>query len=299
MSDEPRSSYAHVPILSKTNYQNWALKVKAYLAPNRHVRVLRRTVVEGVETDPSPPDPDDVDEFDSWMKSEQVALGIMIATATDLHFEICHTYECGPAWGLWRAIEECHVVEDASLRYDAWMDLFAVRKAVGESYCNMFRRIEAARSKIVRVTPADLSSKEQFDEITLFSALNALPHDDLLRRQLTAQSNITLRQAYLTFLHTDRDATLVTAKSANATSIVLCYRCEEQGHLAKDCLYGEQFKQLVMRIKSGTNRWGHGHGRGRGLPTGSQSNTTAAAAAPSQDSAGVSTSFPLGSDSAN
>ena len=191
------------------------------------------------------------------------------------------------------------MVEDASLRYDAWMDLFAVRKAVGESYCDMFCRIEAARSKIVHVTPADLSSKEQFDEITLFSALNALPHDDLLCHQLTAQSNITLWQAYLTFLRTDRDANLASAESANATSVALCYRCEEPGHLAKDCPFSEQFKQLVTRIKSGTNRWGRGRGRGRGLPTGTQSNTTAAAAAPSQDSAGVSTSFPLGSDSAN
>ena len=192
MSDKHCSLYAHILILSKTNYQNWALKVKAYLAPNRHVRVLCRTIVEGVEIDPSPPDPDDEDEFNSWMKSEQVTLGIMIATATDLHFEICHSYKCGLAWGLWHAVEECHVVEDASLCYNTWMDLFAVRKVVGEPYCDMFRCIEAARSKIVCVTPANLSMKEQFDEITLFSTLNALPHDDLLCHQLTAQSNITL-----------------------------------------------------------------------------------------------------------
>ena len=56
MSDDLRSAYAHVPILTKDNCPLWALKVKAYLAPNDHVRVIRRTVVEGVEVDPEPPE---------------------------------------------------------------------------------------------------------------------------------------------------------------------------------------------------------------------------------------------------
>ena len=59
----------------------WALKVKAYLAPNDHARVIRREIVGN--------DEDDYD-YAKWVKSEQVALGLIIGTATDLHFETCH-----------------------------------------------------------------------------------------------------------------------------------------------------------------------------------------------------------------
>ena len=38
----------------------------------------------------------------------------------------------------------------------AWVALFAVRKAPGESYCDMFRSIEDAYNKVVRVTSPDL-----------------------------------------------------------------------------------------------------------------------------------------------
>jgi len=91
----------------------------------------------------------------------------MIGTATDLHFELCHAHERGRAWDLWCAIEDYHVLRDASRRYEAWMMLFAVRKTPDEKCCDMYRRIEEARNSIVRVIPADLTSRQQFDEIVV------------------------------------------------------------------------------------------------------------------------------------
>lgn len=65
----------------------------------------------------------------------------------------------------------------------------------------MFCRIKSARNKIACVTPPDLTPKQIFDKTPLFTALNVLPPDDLLRCQLVSQGNITLRDAYLAFLH--------------------------------------------------------------------------------------------------
>ena len=91
----------------------------------------------------------------------------MIGTATDLHCDLCHAHGRGRAWHLWCAIEDYHVLQDASRRYEAWMMLFAVRKTPDEKYCDMYRRIEEARNRIVRVTPADPTSRQQFDEIVV------------------------------------------------------------------------------------------------------------------------------------
>ena len=76
----------------------------------------------------------------------------MIGTTANPHFELCHAHERGRTWDLWRAIEDYHVLQDASLRYEAWMVLLAVRKMPGEKYCDMYRRI-------VRVMPTDLTSR--------------------------------------------------------------------------------------------------------------------------------------------
>lgn len=326
MSDDThaRSAYAHVPTLTKDNYPLWALRVKAYLAPNDHGRVICREFVGLVEVDPIAPSPQDAG-YDAWVKSEQVASGLIIGTAADLHFEICHAHERSPAWDLWVAIENCHIVQDASLRYDAWMGLFAVRKAPGETYCDMYRRIETARSKIVRVTPPTLTITERFDEIALFTGLNAMPPDDPLRSQLTSQGNLTLKELYLTFLRTDRNiASAVAIESANAAYVLLCHCCDEPGHLAKDCPYINQFRQLVTRMKSGNNSnnannsnnsnnkgWGNrGRGKGRGSANAAStsdthSNSTNAqpasnnTSAAQQESAGVSTSLPILSSSAD
>ena len=113
----------------------WALRVKAFLSTNDHARVNRRNLVDGTEVDPVAPDPDDVeDDSRRWVKSEQVALGLMIGTTSGLHFEFCHTFERGPAWRLCRAIGDSHILRDSSsLRYDAWMSLFAVRKTQSRS----------------------------------------------------------------------------------------------------------------------------------------------------------------------
>jgi len=52
----------------------------------------------------------------------------------------------------------------------------------------LFHCIEVARN---RVTPPDFTVKQQFDEISLFAALNALPPDGLLRRQLVSQKGVS------------------------------------------------------------------------------------------------------------
>src|SRR5258706_11096347 len=51
-------------------------------------------VVDGAEVDPAPPEDDDA-EYEKWIKPERVALGLMIGTTTNLHFELYHAYYRG------------------------------------------------------------------------------------------------------------------------------------------------------------------------------------------------------------
>ena len=328
MSNNLHFAYVHVPILTKDNYPLWALKVKAYLALNDHVHVICCTIVEGIEVDPKPPEGDDVNaKLVLWIKSNQVTLGLMIGTATDLHFELCHVHEGGQAWGLWHAIKDIHVLQDTSLCYEVWMALFLVRMTPGDSYCNVYCCIESTCNKITHVTPANLSPTQQYNEISLFTILHTLPPDDMLCCQLMSQNNISLCDAYLAFLCINRDtANTAAVESANAAFAPCCHCCDEPGHLAKDCPYSNQFRQLVTHLKLGGNSnnsnnsnngnngnngnnsnsgscWGHGHGRNcRAANAASASGNMSAGPAsrmPAQETARVSTSLPLLLASAN
>lgn len=120
-------------------------------------------------------------ELDKWELSKEVAMGIIVATASAMHLELVDRYEEGPLWDLWCAIECSHVSTDASLRREAWVELFNVRKQPDEGYTEYYRRGDALNSKIDWVTPATLTHEEMSNERLMTQLLYGLPTDDPLR----------------------------------------------------------------------------------------------------------------------
>ena len=101
----------------------WEIQVRAYLTGAAdHVRVIQRVRDSaGGYIDPAPPS--DPDELRAWQKSERVALGVIMATTSDLHLELVHRMCEEPVWKVWKAIEAQYQQHDASLRHEAWMQL--------------------------------------------------------------------------------------------------------------------------------------------------------------------------------
>ena len=324
-SDAPRS-YSHVPILTKDNYLKWQLSVKAHLTPGDHVRVIRRTKdASGNLVDPVTPT--DATELEKWTRSESYAMGVIMGTANDLHYEIISQHEGGAVWPLWKAIETQHVVLDASLRHEAWMQLFGIRHRPGEAYLDLYRRVDNARHRIERITPANQTPEARSDELALFTLLNALRADDALRRQMVSQSGVTLNDAYMSFLCTDRDAAVTSEfESASAAFSSRCHRCDLPGHYARDCPHHDAIARFVGQcVAAGTggnssnnntssngnssnngnnnsNGGGRCRGRGRGgnanaadastaANTNANANATPAPATTAQNTAGVATTF--------
>jgi len=82
----------------------------------------------------------DVAELGRWTQSEWHAMHVIMGTATDLHYKLLSKHEPRDVWPLWKAIEAQHVSQDASLRHEAWMQLFGIRKRPEETYLDLYRR---------------------------------------------------------------------------------------------------------------------------------------------------------------
>ena len=159
-------------------------------------------------------------------------MDIIMGTATNLHYKHLSKYEHGGVWPLWRAIEAQHVSHDASLHHEAWMQPFSIQKRSGESYLNLYRCINNARSRIDHITPTNQSCKDHSDEIAFFTLLSALHTEDPLCWHMVSQKGIT--NANSAFLHTDRDTTVASEiESASAAYFSHCHRCEQPGHYAE------------------------------------------------------------------
>jgi len=194
--------------------------VKAYLTPGDHVRVVEQVrTTGGAYVDPLPPS--DPADLALWNQSERLAI---MASACKLHLELIYRHERKSVWDLWVAIEGSHVQQDANVRYAAWMSLLGVRKAADDNYTEYLNRATDSRYRIDRVTPARVTHEERMDEIVLFAAVCGLPADDLMRRQLVAQKNVSFLDAKAAFLRVDQDSRVVVAvESAHAAASGLCF----------------------------------------------------------------------------
>jgi hypothetical protein len=263
ISKDTPHSYSHIPALTRENYPKWQLSIKAYLTPGDHVHVIRcMKDTSGNLLDPVAPT--NAIELEKWNQSERHVLGVIMGTTTDLHYKLLSKHQHGGVWPLWKAIEAQHISHDASLCHEARMQLFGICKRHEEAYLNLYCHVNNAHSRIDCITPANQSTEDRSNEITLFTLLSVLPTDDPLCCQLVSQKGVTLDGAYSAFLRTNRDTTVASkVKSASAAFFPCCHRCEQPGHFTRDCPHFEAIAQLVSQcIGASTGNSGNGNGNG-------------------------------------
>jgi len=276
-------SFAHLPMLTKDNYQDWQAAIKAYLTGYRHVRVITRTCDATTSALVDPVCPMDATELEAWETSEGIAMGVIASTMYKLHGDLVTEHEGGSPLTLWKVIESQHLNKDISLCHQAWTLLFTHCQGPDDDYIDYWRRGADIKANLDRITPTNLTGRQVINEIYLFAQVYGLCTEDPLRHRYVSQALPSINEVYDSFLRLlTNKKTWAQVESVNAAFTVKCFHCVQPGHVAKDCPHAEALDKLVSQWNTNySNRkakWSKGRSQqGGGTP--SSSNATSANAA--------------------
>src|SRR4051812_679041 len=166
MSTSDNNSVAKVKPLSNSNYTEWCGEMKAWLMRNGLWRL-----VSGKETKPSDPK-----EGEKWEIKEEKAAGeiyLLVESDQRVHFR---GHEENPI-KMWALLEAAHLSKKPGARFNAYDDLFSIRKQDDESLVDLGTRIEKAMQAIQNLRPADFKIETLDEELQCMALIRALPED--------------------------------------------------------------------------------------------------------------------------
>jgi hypothetical protein len=120
---------------------------------------------------------DNADDIEEWQDNSDMAAGIIamaLSTSQKVHLE---GKETNPV-GIWKALEAAHLHRAAGTRFNAYDELFSIRKAPDESLPSVLTRVEQAFLRLKALRPSSFTLAESDAELTIMASIRALPADE-------------------------------------------------------------------------------------------------------------------------
>ncbi|XP_006459169.1 hypothetical protein AGABI2DRAFT_116129 [Agaricus bisporus var. bisporus H97] len=76
---------------------------------------------------------------------------------------------------MWEALEAVHRQKRAGMRFNAYDDLFSIRKLEEESLQSLINRVESSKRKIKELRPSSFTLEQLDDELASMALIRALP----------------------------------------------------------------------------------------------------------------------------
>jgi len=236
------SSPSHTPSFTKlnnSNYLQWKDDMEAWL---RSVKLWR--LVSGVAKAPqlsSSPTPEELSALELWEDNKDRAAGtIMLWLEQDQKVHVSGIRDDPIA--MWKKLESVHQAQRPGNRFNAYDDLFSIRKLEGESLQSLVNRVESAMQNIKNLRPVTFTLDHLDDELCSMAMIRALPEEyssfTSSLMLLDKLDKATLQQAF----HTEETqrrrraeiegASIALAKSHHSLH---CTFCKKDGHVMKRC----------------------------------------------------------------
>jgi hypothetical protein len=228
--------------LSSANYNDWSVEMEAWL---RAQGVWN--IVAGISTIPS-----DSDKREEWEMKASKASGWIVLYVDKSQRVHLDGIRDDPV-KMWKKLKSIHQKQKAGSRFNAYDDLFNIRKADDESLLSLATRMDEAMIKIKNLHPAEEYTLEKLDEELLSMAmLRSLPEDykslvstlllnDKLDRDTVIQAfhteeiQRTRRSSPDVLESANKAGTFRKPEKRSGPPYPPCFFCGKMGHSMKKC----------------------------------------------------------------
>ena len=149
--------------------------MKAWLKANQLWQIVSGQKLRPTSTSTSSPDLLE-DLQDIWDGKAQRAAGwifLLVETSQTVHFK---GKDEDPV-AMWKALESVHLQQKPGARFNAYDDLFSIRKTEEESLQSLVNRVDAAIQHIQNLRPKDFTLDKLDEELLCMAMVRALPED--------------------------------------------------------------------------------------------------------------------------
>ena len=251
----PSSKGPEITKLGATNYNQWSGEMQAWLRANQLWQI-----VSGQRERPeyaSPCTSSQQERQEAWDDKAEKAAGwiyLMVETSQTVHLK---GLEDDPV-AMWDKLKSIHLQQRPGARFNAYDDLFSIRKLEEESLQSLANRVDTAMQQIQNLRPKDFSLDKLDEELLCMAMIRALPEDyshfvstlmlsDKLDRALITQAFHTeetqrIRRSSPQVSEVANKASSSTSnkyvgqrRKPKSPSGPTCYFCGQQGHVVSAC----------------------------------------------------------------
>jgi hypothetical protein len=238
--------------LSNSNYPEWSGEMRAWLMRNGLWKLVSGKL----------PKPRDDEELLKWeTKAEKAAGEIYLLVENDqrVHFR---GKEDDPI-EMWKLLEAAHLSKRPGARFNAYDDLFSIRKQDSESLMDLGVRLEKAMQTIQNLRPAQFTIEQLDDELQCMALIRALPDE---YRHLSSNLLLAEKLDKATILQAFRSDELnrqrgtqgieqlnkvqALRRGGRNLADVICFFCQNKGHMKQNC---SKYKAWLEAKSKGTS----------------------------------------------
>ena len=163
IDDSPSPKF---PMLSDSNYHDWAFNITARLR-SKGLWML----VNGKKQRPT-----ESADWEKWDLDQEMAAGLIASTLEPGQRVHIQGLEDDPV-KMWKALRRVHVQQQAGTRFNAYDALFNIRKESDESLQSLIARVTTAMQLCQNLRPSDGSYTlaKQDEELVIMTLIRALP----------------------------------------------------------------------------------------------------------------------------
>jgi len=232
--------------LNSTNYATWSGEMQAWLQASGLWRLVNGT--QKKPSSSSPPTESDLTVEEAWQSKADKAAGwlyLMVEPEQRVHFN-----NREDPVNMWNSLCSIHLQKRPGTRFNAYDDLFNIRKVEDESLQSLINRVEDKMKKIKDLRPDGFDLQSLDEELASMTLIRALPAEEyfsftsslLLKDKL---DKAAIHQAFVTEdIHRRRRAIDMPAPSSafftskipkSSKSQVTCTWCNKSGHEEAQC----------------------------------------------------------------